>query len=517
MKSIKHLLQYFILSFPVFIASCDLDDVNKNSNEPTSVPTASLLAPAQKKIMDNIRSGGLCTSSAMLYSQHLGNNNYTDADRYSIVNTVGNSGWSNLIAAITTLNEIIKLNTDEGTKGTASYDGDNSNQIACCRVLKVYTFQTMTDVWGDMPYHSTGSDDPDFNGCLADEGVIYATYASQEKIYEDLLKELEEAAAMMNTDVSGFSRGDVIFGGDMGKWQKFANSLSLRVANRIAHKSATAKARINQIMNAPAAYPVMTGNEDNALLPYESVAPNRAPFYGYTIGASRDDYAVTNTTIEFLKGGRGPMAAGVIDPRLYIYAQPTSNSAAAGIPQYTGAPYGMDRPAMSAFGYANMSHPGTLIYEPDFEEVFMEYAEVQFLLAENNGWNQANYEEGIRASMKKWGVADASINTYLATIPPASRETVLAQKWIALFMQPNEAWSEIRRTGYPDYLVKKGDFLWTNPNDNESYYFTPLQGSEMPRRLFYPNSEQLLNKENYQAALASQGNDFLDTRMWWDK
>ena len=155
MKSMKHILQYLIVCSLILLTSCDLEDVNENPNEPTSVPTATLLAPTQKKIMNSVRSGGLCTSTAMLYSQHLSNNNYTDGDRYLIVNTVGNGAWGDLYAAITTLNEIIKLNTDDATKGTASRDGDNNNQIATCRILKVWAFHIMTDVWGDIPYHST--------------------------------------------------------------------------------------------------------------------------------------------------------------------------------------------------------------------------------------------------------------------------------------------------------------------------------------------------------------------------
>ena len=517
MKAMKYILQYVILCSLILFTSCDLSEVNENPNDPTTAPTPALFAPATKKIMNNVRTAGLSTSSAMLYSQHLGNNNYTEADRYSITNTVGNSGWGNLYAAITTFNEIIMLNTNEATKLKASLDGDNDNQIATCRVLKVWAFHVMTDIWGDIPYHSTGSNDPDFNACLAESGTIYAKYASQQKIYEDLLKELKDAVAMMNYSASGFVRGDVIYSGNMKKWQKFANSLSLRIANRIKHKSVVANSRLVEIMNNPAAYPVMESNADNAVLPYDDKAPNQAPFYSYTKGASRDDYVVTNTTIEFLKGERGPMPAGVVDPRIHIYAQPTVSSVAAGTPEYIGGPYGLERAAMSAFGFTNMSKPGTDIYEPDFEEVFMEYAEVQFIFAENKGWDQASYENGVRASMEKWGVPAADIATYLATLPAATRETVLAQKWIALFMQPNEAWSEIRRTGYPDFLVVAGDYLWTDTKKNVDYYFTPLQGSAMPRRLFYPNDEQLLNKVNYQAALAVQGNDFLDTNIWWDK
>ena len=513
MKDIKKYTATLGVFIFIFCISCErLADVNKNLNDPSTVPTASLLASAQKNIMDNMRGTALSATLSLAFIQHFAHNTYTDADRYQLTNTAGSTAWQNLYMAIATLNEIIKLNTDPNTQATVSVDGFNDNQIAVCRILKVWAFQNMTDIWGDIPYHSTGATDPDFQACLADEGIIYPKYASQEKIYKDMLKELKEASDMIDVTESGFKRGDAIFGGNILRWKKFANSLSLRIANRVKAKLPEAATRITEIISNSATYPVMAGNTDNACLAYATAAPNQAPFYNYTIVARRDDYSITNTVVEYMQGTRGN--TGISDPRLPFYAQKATNTGT-----YVGQPYGLGANYVTYVGADNVSYPGTLIYAPDFKEVLMEYAEVQFLLSENKNWEQASYIEGIKASMEKWGVIQADITLYMAAVPTATEEHVITQKWIALMMQGQEAWSEYRRTGFPDFLVMPGDIIWSGnvngvPTDVR---FEPLLGSAIPRRLFYPDTEQQLNKESYQAALAVQGNDAMDTKIWWDR
>ena len=498
------------LAILTLFSSCEaLTDINKDPNRPSTVPTSSLFASAQKSIMNNLRGTGLSANTSMQFIQHFGHNTYTDTDRYLITST---GDWASLYSAISTLNEIIMLNTDPETAGTVSIDGANENQIAVCRILKAWTFQSMTDIWGDIPYHSTGSSDPDFEACRADEGVIYPKYASQEKIYRDMLKELKEANLMINTSATGFNKGDAVFGGDIVKWKKFANSLSLRIANRVKHKLPEATERITEIINNPNTYPVMGSNSDNACLSYSPTAPNEAPFYTYTIKANRNDYSITHVVVECMQGIRGPFATA--DPRLPRYAQPARNSGT-----IVGQPYGISAALASTIGADNVSFPGTAIYAGDFKEVFMEYSEVQFLLSENKEWDQAAYIEGIRASMAKWGVSTVDIDTYVASVPAANQENVLTQKWLALMMQGQEAWSEYRRTGYPSFLVMPGDVVWSGMFNGQMIdeRFIPLLGDAMPRRLYYPTTEQNLNIDNYQAAVAAQGNDIMSTRIWWDK
>ena len=94
---------------------------------------------------------------------------------------------------------------------------------------------------------------------------------------------------------------------------------------------------------------------------------------------------------------------------------------------------------------------------------------------------------------------------------------MLNQKYIALFTQFLEGWSEYRRTGFPDFLVKKDDVIFSGTIDGSavSYTFSPLYGDGgVPARLYYPVKEQTVNKTSYQEAIADQGNDVIETKLW---
>jgi hypothetical protein len=164
-----------------------------------------------------------------------------------------------------------------------------------------------------------------------------------------------------------------------------------------------------------------------------------------------------------------------------------------------------------------VSLPGTIVSAANFSEVLLEYAEVAFLISEYNGWSQQSYEAGVRASLEKWGVSESNITSYISALPSASQENVLTQKYIALYFQGLEAWSEYRRTGYPKFLVKEGDVVYqgTIQGEGVTYRFNPLFGDgTIPGRLYYPTKEQNVNKSNYQQALSSQGDDKIETKLW---
>ncbi|MDD3780568.1 MAG: SusD/RagB family nutrient-binding outer membrane lipoprotein, partial [Proteiniphilum sp.] len=154
---------------------------------------------------------------------------------------------------------------------------------------------------------------------------------------------------------------------------------------------------------------------------------------------------------------------------------------------------------------------------PNYGEVLMEYAEVAFLIAEHFNWRQSDYEAGVRASLAKWGISGTEASDYIAALPTASQRNVLNQKYIALFGQFLEGWSDYRRTGFPDFLIKHGDTVFSGTINGEqvTYTFNPLFGDGgIPSRLYYPVKEQSVNLENYQAAVATQGNDVIETKLW---
>ena len=99
----------------------------------------------------------------------------------------------------------------------------------------------------------------------------------------------------------------------------------------------------------------------------------------------------------------------------------------------------------------------------------------------------------------------------MAALPAANEERVLTQKYISLYMDPDEAWVEYRRTGYPKTLIQLGERVRANyPEGNPLVYefkrepsATDVEG--IPDRINYPDTYTGLNL-NYIEALKNMGN-----------
>lgn len=516
MKVIKYNVLNYLMLTAFFVSSCSdeiFTEINTDPNRPSSVSTPSLLVSAEKQLVDALRSENINYRGAQLFAQYFSQNIYTDQSRYQIPTSYSDSYWTAMYRALNNLDEIIQLNTEEKTKAiaTAGTAGTNVNQIAIVRVLKAYAFHSLTDVFGDIPYQSYGNQDPDFEALQQNPDNLTPKYASQEKIYKDILNELKQASDTLvkYNSATTFGKSDIIYGGSNKNWAKFANSLRLRVANRIRHKEAAlAKTHIDDaVLNG-----VFTSNTDNAVFKYSNSAPNEAPLYRATVTANRKDFAVSNVIVEVLQGQRGPFQ--VADPRLPKFAKPVSASGT-----YVGQPYGLPLAAGNVFPLDKISLPGDVINAANYGEVLQEYAEVEFILSEYNNWDQTAYEKGVRASLEKWGVVSADVTSYLNALPVANKETVLSQKYLALYNQGIEAWSEIRRTGYPLFLIQKGDVTWSGlfNGNTVTYVFEPEVGDKVPSRLVYPLKEQSTNRNSYQLALSNQGDDVISTKLWWNK
>ncbi|MCS4228678.1 SusD/RagB family nutrient-binding outer membrane lipoprotein [Sphingobacterium sp. BIGb0165] len=504
------------IGISLFASSCSkakFAEINTDPNRPASVPTPTLLVTAEKQLINALRSEEISLRGGQLFAQYFSQNIYTDQSRYRIDQSYSDNYWTATYKSLNNLNDIIKLNTDESTRAiaTAGTAGTNANQIAIVRILKSYAFQSLTDVFGNIPYESYGNKDADFQALQQDPDNLTPKYASQEKIYKDILNELQQAADTLTkyATATTFGNADIIYKGSNANWAKFANSLRLRVANRIKIKDAAlATAHIADAL----AKGVFTSNSDNAVFKYSKTSPNEAPLFRATVTANRKDFAISDVLIKTLQGTRGPFK--IADPRLAKFAKPTAADG-----KFVGQPYGLPLAAGNLFPVDKISLPSDLINAADYSEVLMEYAEVAFIQAENSNWDQINYEKGTKASLEKWGVPQDDITAYISKLPAANKEYVLTQKYLALFNQGIEAWSEIRRTGYPLFLTKAGDALWTGTINGETvtYYFTPEVGKEIPSRFVYPLKEQSTNRSNYQAALAQQGDDVINTKVWWNK
>src|SRR5690606_27030263 len=156
---------------------------------------------------------------------------------------------------------------------------------------------------------------------------------------------------------------------------------------------------------------------------------------------------------------KGETANFGFDPRLYKIAAPTRLTFLAynagyndseDLDDYIGVPYAL--PAVESYyaSAANVNFFSKDILSATRGEVLMEYAEVEFILSELNSWSQEHYENGVRANMERVGVDDAEITEFIGNLPPANARNVMNQKYVSLFYNPDEAWNEYRRTGYPD-------------------------------------------------------------------
>ena len=512
----------------------DFEEINTNPNRPQQALPTALFNGSTKLFLKNTRN---YTTSGMMFRswmQYTAQDTYTKESRFLYRDYAGDYLWRYPYQVAGGYKDIIDLNTNPKTKELMTTYGKNENQIAAARIMLAYTFALLVETFGDVPYYSYGSPNPERFQALQLEKYISPVYATQKEIYTDLLKELKEAAAQIVSDSYVFKEGDYIFE-TPDKMRRFANSLRLRLAIRLKDVSDTELRTLAQqnIDELKAGTAVMQSEADTVELQFDSDDTNPAPIYKEYFVSNRVDYSPSNSFVQLLKGQRGNFG---VDPRLQKYFAPkglTKYQARDGrytesdnLNDYIGMPYGLDE-SMADFQFKSgvaVSFFSSRILQPNYAEVFMEYSEVCFLLSEANGWDNTWYKKGVEASMKKWGVNSTKITNFLNTIPAANEENVLTQKYIALYMNPNEAWAEYRRTGYPHTLIKVNEETDLNiPTEagQTKYRFESLVAdlTDIPERLFYPVAYKVINEANYQKALESMQmtTDILTKRLIFDR
>lgn len=494
----------------------DFDKINTNPNATTEAATSALLTQAMRDLAFNNFDVWYAGRQASLTSQQFSQRNYTSEDRYAFRSGTTDGFFRNNYIYINNLQTIIKLNTDPETKDEyASLYGDNNMQIAIAEILKAWTLHLLTDYFGDIPYTQ------------ALDIVTYPqpAYDPQKTVYDGLIATLNDAQTKLeNSTTDGFESGDVFFQGDLTKWIKFANSLRLRLALRASNVDDT---YLTEALDA-IADGVMESNDDNAVFGFSSSGtPNEAPWYnGFYVGG-RNDFTFTAGFMELIKGNNNQAFVnpflGVRDPRYPVFTTYTTDR--------EGVPYGMSDLLTgqwwSNHGSTRVSlyHQNPIMLDANFPTTFLDYPTVCFMISEVEGWDADWLEEGINASLEKWGAVDEGgayvteiMNRFNAATDEGKKEIVITQKYIHLLMQPHEAWAEYRRTGYPKSVVKPGDV--TAVIGDAEVVFIPAPGSEsgsdVAARYKYPTSEYTLNKANVEAAVARMGEDTHRQRVWWD-
>ncbi|GAA4821473.1 SusD/RagB family nutrient-binding outer membrane lipoprotein [Algivirga pacifica] len=484
MRFLKYSIRTAALAAAVSISSCDhFEELNVNPNKASEVSTAGLLAQSQANIVYNVF-GELGQLGAQ-YTQQLSQIEYPEKSHYD---DAGSSGYSSIYTGgLADAQEIINIVDAERTMDAARKYGDIENQKAVAMILKAWAFHNATDVWGDLPYSEA---------LKGDEGILLPKFDTQEEIYAGLQADLDEAIALINEtpNVAIPADYDLIMGGDMTMWKKFAKSLKLRIAMRLSDvDEAAAKAVIND-----AAFSGVL--EAGDVISFEHLSTNNEanPLYiDNVVNTGADNFAISDVIVDKM--------LMMNDPRLAVYAAPTVNDASV----YAGFPYGKDRTFITGLSSDDYSMVSEAFGGQTAPSIIMTGAEVLFIKAEAaqrgyiSGSAAAYYEEAVSASLSENGVDKADADAYLATVPYDASDWKMVlgtQKWLALFNQGIQAWSEFRRLDAP----------MLSPAEASSI-------SQIPTRRAYSSGPYSSNAENVEAAAARlQGGDDFTSRVWWD-
>jgi hypothetical protein len=421
------------------------------------------------------------------------------------------------------LKNIAEILRQTGPKG---YDeGKKQNMRNAARIVRAFSFHRLTDFYGSIPYSEANQ---------GMEGKFFPAYDKQSAVYTDLLKELDEASTALsasNPD-EGFAKADFIFNGDIAKWKKWGYSLMLRLAMRVSN---VAPEMAKTYVSKAAAGGVFTSNDDNVWVktatgPSQWTNQNGISRAFYPGDGGQPSY-LSKTLVDWLKG-TDPASVADDDPRLMILSGGIADwSAAEWKPTNTdplaqkGMPNGYDQGGLDALEGKPVDQAKTysrinfLMLQLDEPYMIMNYGEVELLLAEAlqrgigtgiSGTAKEHYEKGVKASMQMYTpydasltVSDAKVDAYLATYPygvaKAALPMIYEQLWVNKFFNWWEAWSDWRRTGYPELVP--------------THYQGNVTNNTIPRRLRYPSTEAAGNK-NY-ATGATKPDDYV-TKVWWD-
>jgi hypothetical protein len=477
----KRIISFIVIALVASSCQKNLEELNVDIKRPSagSVPSGTVFATAETNLFEQMVTTNVNRNVFRLFAQQWTETTYTDESNYDITTRkIPDAVWSRLyIGILNNLKETQALVTAETPIG-ASETAAKANKLLVIELLNIYSYQVLVDTFGDIPYTQA-----------LDPNNVNPKYDDAKTVYADLVKRINAATSAINTAEGSFGAADLIYGGDMTKWKKFANGLKLKIGLTLADvDAATSKTLIEDASKG-----VFTSNDDNAKLVYSGSVPNTNPVWLDLVQSGRHDYVPANTVVD--------LTNTLSDPRRATFFTMLGG-------KYIGGAYA------AGGNFTNFSQIGNIFNSPTTEGVIMDYAEIAFGLAEGaargysvGGTAEDFYNKAVTASIKYWGGSDADAATYLknplvaySTAQGTYKQKIGTQKYIALYNRGFEAWTEWRRLDAPTF----------NLPVNKTY-------AEIPVRFTFPVGEQTLNFANWTAASTAIGGDKLTTKLFWDK
>ncbi|TXE07926.1 SusD/RagB family nutrient-binding outer membrane lipoprotein [Gelidibacter salicanalis] len=396
--------------------------------------------------------------------------------RYDVSQNIGNSSWYNYYKW---LNNIKQMHL-------AAINAEDKNYEAIALTLNAMVYANLTDMFGPVPMTEA---------VKGDEGNFYPAFDTQEFIYKTILADLEKANTLYDTTKNLSYADDILFQNDVKKWQKFTNSLHLRLLLRVSNRSETnAFQQMTNMINNPDVYPVFENNEESAMLQVTGVTPNVSPWgrpQDFRLSVKIGEFFIENLkTLE--------------DPRLPFIATKAQDNDNVDI-GYKGIPSGYNGPE-SQFEF-NASTLNIDQVENPMQIFILTYAEVEFIKAElaQRGYltgAETHYKKGITAAINQYDTEVSSTYFDNAAVKyDGTLAQIMLQKYYALYFVDYQQWFEYRRTGLPK--LPTTDAM--------------LNDKVMPARFYYPTNVQINNASNYGKAIEMLGGpDDINTTVWWD-
>ncbi|GAB3659456.1 SusD/RagB family nutrient-binding outer membrane lipoprotein [Echinicola sediminis] len=464
-------------------SSCDenLADLNIDPKNPIEVKPELLFTYGQYNLVNQMVNIDYNHNVDRMWANYLTQTTYIQESSYDAANRdIGGSLWDNIYTeTLYELKQAKELLLSEEVADPALVPVRN-NQVAMIRVMEVYAYQYLVDNFGSIPFSEA-----------LDVDNVTPAYDEGDYVYAAISDSLQVAIDDFDVSAAGFSASsDILYGGDIAAWKKFANSIKLKIGLRLVDAQPTVAA---DMITEAVASGVFESNADNAVYQFSSSQPYTNPIYDYfKVDSRASDFVVTQFFIDMLEERN--------DPRMDKYFDDNIEDG------YKGGEYGA-----SGNAYAQLTHINPALVEATFPGTLLDYSFVAFGLAEAvergivAGSAAGYYEDGVRASFETWGLADSQATLYLAqpsvnylTAPGDYKQKIGTQKYIALYNQGHEAWTEARRLDYPQLLTAASN------------------GTPNPKRLIYPTNEPLINTTNYDAASSVLGGDETSSALFWD-
>lgn len=484
-RIINSIITALILGFMAISCDNHLDDLRENPNAVTAIDDAALFTKAVRSLFL-----GTTDQSVYRFSGHYGHY-FVAGSTARIPDQYGDGFDAQYNEMFTGMYGGVIRHIEEVLEITGSGDTANKVRYAMADIIAVLGYAKITDAFGEIPYVEGGK------GKTQD--IMQPKYDTQEFIYKDLVARLTESIEILTSanPALGYPGSDPVFDNDFDKWVRFANSIRLRLGMRLRYADNTySRTVVSQCLNDPF---IETNLHNATMIQTEG---NGNPWYNYRTGFPSIKMSA-KLTDQLQQTG---------DPRLSVFVSIDGNG------NYTGMTNGLNDAAFGNSDFAARSDMGTALSSRDSELYVMNAAEVWFLRAEaalvyDQEPAEANdyYRKGIETALGQWNIASDVIADFMAS-PTASltgsgdEEQIGTQLWLAFIPNYFEGWSHIRRTGYPEIAQRTEPDLAKGVTDGI-----------LPKRFLYSSFELSSNSDHVTEAISRQGDNKIDTAVWWDQ